>query len=90
MLRRHVDHCIESIRLNLICTGDVTPFLVTLNPKNKLGESADFETLHKCQKFVKLAEWSKTHVASHKLFRVGHRQPARPKALSDHSYGVET
>ncbi|KAK1973944.1 hypothetical protein LZ30DRAFT_814329 [Colletotrichum cereale] len=69
MLRRHVDHCIETIRLNLMCAGDVTPFLVTLDPKNKLGESADFETLHKCRNFAKLADWSKTHVASHELLK---------------------
>ncbi|KAK2779161.1 hypothetical protein CKAH01_11420 [Colletotrichum kahawae] len=69
MLRLHVDHCIETIRLNLMCAGDVTPFLVTLDPQNKLGESPDFETLHRCRKFDKLAEWSKSHVASHELLK---------------------
>ncbi|TDZ21043.1 Cyclochlorotine biosynthesis protein O [Colletotrichum orbiculare MAFF 240422] len=69
MLRLHVDHCIETIRLNLMCAGDVTPFLVTLDPQNKLGESPDFETLHRCRRFDKLAEWSKSHVASHELLK---------------------
>ena len=68
-LRLHVDHCIEAIRLDLMCAGDVAPFLAIVDPKLKLGESPDFETLYRCRKFDKLVAWSKTYVASRKLLK---------------------
>ena len=67
LLRTHVDHCIETIRLNLMCIGDVTPLLVKIDPSSPNGESPDFDTLHKCRKFDKLQEWMKGHVVSDKL-----------------------
>ncbi|PLB50808.1 hypothetical protein P170DRAFT_425110 [Aspergillus steynii IBT 23096] len=57
LVRAHVDHCIETIRLNLMCVGDVTPFLTISSPSRPLGELPDFNTKHKCRNFTKLQEW---------------------------------
>ncbi|EKV12732.1 hypothetical protein PDIG_41680 [Penicillium digitatum PHI26] len=59
--RIHVDHCIETLRLHLICAGDVTPVLLRLNESKPLGAEADFSTHHKCRRFDKLTEWMKEH-----------------------------
>lgn len=53
----HVDHCIESLRLSLMCYGDVTPVLIEVAPDAPLGRRADFNVHHKCRNFEKLTEW---------------------------------
>ncbi|EKG14304.1 hypothetical protein MPH_08484 [Macrophomina phaseolina MS6] len=59
--RMHLDHCIEVLRLNLMCTADVTPFLVEVNPSFPRGEKADFNSNHKCRNFWDIKEWVKEH-----------------------------
>ncbi|PCG89627.1 Protein of unknown function DUF3328 [Penicillium occitanis (nom. inval.)] len=61
LVRHHVDHCIETLRINLMCTADVTPYLIEINPARRLGEDPNFNTLHKCRKWDKLVEWAKEH-----------------------------
>lgn len=61
MSRTHVDHCIETLRIHLMCAGDVTPVLVRLNDSTPLGAEADFSTHHKCRRFDKLTEWMEMH-----------------------------
>lgn len=65
LVRHHIDHCIETLRINLMCTADVTPYLIELNPNRRLGEDPNFDTLHKCRKWDKLVHWAK----SHEIFR---------------------
>ncbi len=50
-LRIHVDHCIETLRLSIMCHADVTPYLIIYDgPDDDLGE-ADFNANHKCRDF---------------------------------------
>lgn len=53
--RMHVDHCIESLRIALMCWGDVTPLLIRLG--GPAGAKADFNTHHRCRNFDKLENW---------------------------------
>lgn len=53
--RMHVDHCIESLRISLQCSGDVTPLFVKLG--GAAGAKADFNTHHRCRNFDKIEEW---------------------------------
>ncbi|KAE9980044.1 hypothetical protein BLS_009226 [Venturia inaequalis] len=53
--RMHVDHCIESLRIALMCWGDVTPLLIRLG--GPAGAKADFNTHHRCRNFDKLEDW---------------------------------
>lgn len=53
----HADHCIETMRLALMCHGDVTPVLIHVEPDAPLGERADFSSHHKCRDFEKLRRW---------------------------------
>ncbi|KAE8374158.1 hypothetical protein BDV26DRAFT_284484 [Aspergillus bertholletiae] len=57
MVRAHIDHCIETIRMYLMCVGDVTPYLMISAPSRPLGELPDFNTKHKCRNYTKLQEW---------------------------------
>ena len=55
--RMHVDYCIESLRLSLMCHGDMTPLLVTKIRNEPSGWRADLNTHHKCRNFTKLQDW---------------------------------
>lgn len=56
VLREHVDHCIETLRIALMCFGDTTPVLFYENAFSTSG-SSDFETLHRCKKWETLVDW---------------------------------
>ncbi|KAI1309800.1 hypothetical protein F5Y03DRAFT_58243 [Xylaria venustula] len=56
--RMHTDHCIEALRLALMCNGDTTPSITILNPNAPRGEMADFSPNKKCRNFEKIQEWS--------------------------------
>ncbi|KAJ6437210.1 FluG domain-containing protein [Purpureocillium lavendulum] len=58
---QHVDHCINSLRIFLQCTSDVTPYLILRDPKRPLGIDPDFQTQHKCRNFEKIQEWARKH-----------------------------
>jgi Mycotoxin biosynthesis protein UstYa len=54
--RFHVDHCIETLRLSLMCHGDITPYLhVKHSNEDKLG-TADFNAKHKCRNFDRIVD----------------------------------
>lgn len=53
--RMHVDHCLDALRIALMCWGDVTPLLVRLG--GPAGARADFETHHKCRDFNAIENW---------------------------------
>lgn len=59
----HVDHCIETLRLSLMCAADVTPMLVLKDESKESGTSADFNTFHKCRNFDAILEWQNAHNA---------------------------
>jgi len=57
--RMHTDHCIEALRISLMCHGDVTPFMVRVDPGSPVGFEADFSPYHKCVKWDPLVQWMK-------------------------------
>ncbi|KAJ5720495.1 uncharacterized protein N7483_008429 [Penicillium malachiteum] len=57
LMHMHVDHCIEMLRVHLMCASDVTPFLSTVDNDSIIGKRADFESMHKCRNFSKIQEW---------------------------------
>jgi hypothetical protein len=50
----HVDHCIETLRMTLMCHGDTTPMLRELDESAPLGTRAQFSNVHKCVNFEAL------------------------------------
>ncbi|KAF6832650.1 hypothetical protein CPLU01_06046 [Colletotrichum plurivorum] len=52
----HVDHCIEALRIRLMCAADVTPFLHTNGAK---GNQPDFDSQHRCPKYDRIVDWAK-------------------------------
>ncbi|KAK1750706.1 hypothetical protein QBC47DRAFT_393317 [Echria macrotheca] len=64
----HVDHCIEAIRQNLMCHGDVSVFTFKTFPEladeGIEGEWPDFEINHMCRDFESLRRWNNDHVAA--------------------------
>ncbi|KAI0436448.1 hypothetical protein F4803DRAFT_223910 [Xylaria telfairii] len=54
--RMHVDHCIEALRLQLMCNADLTPLLIEVDD-NDFGQKADFNVHHKCRNWDKVTEW---------------------------------
>ncbi|KAF2970829.1 hypothetical protein GQX73_g2785 [Xylaria multiplex] len=59
--RMHVDHCIETLRLQLMCNADLTPMLVLKDDSVALGSKADFNVHHKCRRWDRLVAWQRTH-----------------------------
>lgn len=59
--RMHVDHCIEALRLQLMCNADVTPLLIAVDDgKDPMGV-ADFNTHHKCRNWDQIVAWQDAH-----------------------------
>lgn len=56
--RSHIDHCIETLRLSLMCTGDVTPVMV-ISPDGRTfnGSHVDFNVHHKCRSYEKIRDF---------------------------------
>ncbi|KAB8076230.1 hypothetical protein BDV29DRAFT_200319 [Aspergillus leporis] len=63
LTRMHLDHCIEVLRANIMCTSDVTPILIELDPSAPFGERADFRANHKCRNFWEIRQWVIDHTA---------------------------
>lgn len=59
LTRMHVDHCLETLRLSLMCSADVTPLLYVYDKDNVLGHRPDFNTHHKCRDFNKIVDFVK-------------------------------
>lgn len=60
--RMHVDHCLESIRIALMCHGDITPVgLVRLDDEAPMGGRPDFSPLRKCVKFDGLVRYMQSN-----------------------------
>ena len=60
----HVDHCIETLRLALMCNADVTPYLLyekEAEPGLGVPAREDFQALHKCKTFDRLLDWVNTN-----------------------------
>ncbi|KAI4621495.1 uncharacterized protein J4E88_011004 [Alternaria novae-zelandiae] len=56
-VRAHLDHCIEILRMNLMCLSDVNVF--TFHPQEgKEGYWPDYESHHVCRNFDKIKDWA--------------------------------
>lgn len=56
-MRDHIDHCITTLRLAVMCTSDVTPILMERDRENILEVDPDMRTTHKCRRFEKVQDW---------------------------------
>ncbi|KAI3343794.1 hypothetical protein F4824DRAFT_441285 [Ustulina deusta] len=59
--RMHVDHCIETLRLQLMCNADLTPMLVLKDDSVAIGTKADFDVHHKCRRWDNVVAWQRIH-----------------------------
>ncbi|KAI5364330.1 Putative mycotoxin biosynthesis protein UstYa [Septoria linicola] len=58
--RVHMDHCIETLRLTLMCHADVSPLLVKMNTSyDPPRQEAEFSARHRCRNFNKIMAWNK-------------------------------
>ncbi|KAH8690237.1 hypothetical protein BGW36DRAFT_433189 [Talaromyces proteolyticus] len=56
----HIDHCIDNLRQNLMCKGDVS--LVTFSwVPNDRAPKPNFEVEHECVNWQRLDNWAKEH-----------------------------
>ena len=62
------DHCIEALRQNLMCHGDVSVFTFKEFPEladqGIEGNWPDFEINHMCRNFESLRKWNNDHAAA--------------------------
>lgn len=59
--RMHVDHCVETLRLGLMCYSDVTPVFLEVNEDRLYGQQANFNVYHKCRDFDALVDYVSDH-----------------------------
>ncbi|OAA58792.1 hypothetical protein ISF_06575 [Cordyceps fumosorosea ARSEF 2679] len=55
--RAHVDHCVETLRLSLMCFGDVTPMLLLTEDGTLNTSTADFNVHHKCRSYDQIRDF---------------------------------
>lgn len=51
IVRGHIDHCIERLRKQLMCTADVTPLVFINDARRPTGMKPDFNIKRKCRNF---------------------------------------
>jgi Mycotoxin biosynthesis protein UstYa len=58
----HTDHCIETLRISLMCQSDVTPVLLKMDSYyDPPRPQADFDSHHRCRNFDKIVAWNEEH-----------------------------
>lgn len=60
-LRMHTDHCIETLRIVLMCQADVSPVLVKWTDTDPPVPEADFNSHHRCRNFEDILDWNTKH-----------------------------
>lgn len=58
---RIVDHCIETLRLNLMCQSDIGIFTFRTYPEYGYESDdywPDFSTMHTCRNFEDIRKWA--------------------------------
>ncbi|KAJ6443436.1 alpha 1,3-mannosyltransferase [Purpureocillium lavendulum] len=58
----HIDHCIDILRQQIMCSSDTTPNVFQFSPKDS-GIRAFASVLHKCRDFNKIKKWAEDHRA---------------------------
>ena len=64
---RHVAHCLDNLRLTVICEADDTPQPIDLNGTNVLG------TKHQCRDWSKYMDWTRRFNACYSQITDGHQ-----------------
>ncbi|KAK3196268.1 hypothetical protein K4F52_000648 [Lecanicillium sp. MT-2017a] len=59
--RMHTDHCLETLRLSLMCYADITPVLLLDDIDPGGVGTADFNVHHKCRDFEKIVDYVEEH-----------------------------
>ncbi|GAM38565.1 hypothetical protein TCE0_033f09385 [Talaromyces pinophilus] len=59
-LLSHIEHCIEMLRIDLMCFADDTPYLIKVEESGH--ESVEATTKHRCRNFEALIDWAKAYV----------------------------
>lgn len=62
VLYRHVDHCIQVLRINLMCRADVTPYLIEEYDDGSTAVRTD--ALYRCRNFEGLLDWTNKNVVA--------------------------
>ncbi|MCJ1442095.1 MAG: hypothetical protein MMC23_002587 [Stictis urceolatum] len=62
--RGHVDHCIEMLRMNLMCESDIGVITFHEVPGMDDGPWPDFSTWHTCRNFEAVRDWAVEHTVS--------------------------
>ena len=61
------DHCIETLRTNLMCQSDIGVFTFKLFPEYGFADDdywPDFNTLHTCRNFEAVRAWAVEHTVA--------------------------
>ncbi|KAK8116533.1 uncharacterized protein PG998_004814, partial [Apiospora kogelbergensis] len=78
--RLEVDHCIDALRMSIMCTSDVTP--ITFYDSEALPGRQyplpDFSSLHTCRNFDAILEWNKHNPRAVMWEEVGNASTFRP------------
>ncbi|KAK2593185.1 hypothetical protein QQS21_009114 [Conoideocrella luteorostrata] len=72
--RMHVDHCIEALRLSLMCYSDITPSFILYDANLKYGKG-DFNVYHKCRDFHKISDYVREHGGEMRTNDVADKHP---------------
>jgi len=86
----HVDHCIDNLRQNLMCKGDVSLLTFSWVSDDRAPEP-NFEIEHECVNWVKLDNWAKEHsfdLFDEKLLVHPTLGPSFPKAEYKNRYNT--
>ncbi|ROW12401.1 hypothetical protein VMCG_00516 [Cytospora schulzeri] len=66
-LKAQIDHCLEAIRINLMCTADIGIFTFREFPEYDVQEGKswpDFSAQHTCRNFDAIHQWAVDHTVS--------------------------
>jgi len=64
ILIQFAEHCLDAIRLSLMCTGDMT-FMPVKWSQNRGWIKPMFETVHTCRNYEALKAWADNRDAEH-------------------------
>jgi hypothetical protein len=79
---KHLDHCIESIRQSLMCSGDITP--LPFQWWSRYGELSPVAAVtHTCRDFEALRDWAKENRVVHMDKTVHVKDPLGDEVVYD-------
>ncbi|KAF9641084.1 hypothetical protein BFW01_g12890 [Lasiodiplodia theobromae] len=62
VVRGHLDHCVEILRMQLQCSAEMTPILTEEGLPGHEFPTPDFNVVHVCKNFDDLKEWTRSHI----------------------------